>query len=460
MKTIKKLFSAKKLSVDKVLINLLYVFVVLLPLTYYGAIEVGFTIKLSEIVMILAFAIWIGSKIARQDFTWKRTPLDIPLLGFWIIAGLSLTNAINLERGIAWWLWLSSYIFAAYYLIVNVIRDEKQVRGLLKTYILVAVLISIFALVQYFSNWLGVESIIRSTFSKSSSIGYPRPHATLLEPLYFGFYLLVPAIFTAVSFLSRKQLFFRLRTECTLLWFFATILVTTLSRGAVIAFGGALTILILGYLGLRFFNPRSFLKVFAPLWSRFALFLVTMVLAFPTFLALNSAGLYLEQIFGTPRSPKRISLEDRTSSGTPRYIAWVKAWNVFKGNPVLGVGFGNYGPHQIGISEGISGPGNGFAIVNNEPLEVAAETGIFGLLSYLGFNAVFTWRMILGIRDSIRKRIYTWTPIFAGFLIAFLAMSAQFLTFSTIQIGSFWFVLGLGVALRQIFLSEKYRIND
>jgi putative inorganic carbon (HCO3(-)) transporter len=424
----------------------LYVFVVLLPLTYYGAIEVGFTIKLSEIVMISAFVIWIGSKIARRDFTWRRTPLDVPLLGFWVVAGLSLTNAINLERGIAWWLWLSSYIFAAYYLIVNVVRDEKQVRGLLKTYVLVAVLVSAFALIQYFANWLGVESIIRPIFSKSSSIGYPRPHATLLEPLYFGFYLLVPAIFTAVSFLSRKQLFFKLRTEGALLWLSATILVATLSRGAVIAFGGALTILILGYLGLRFLNPQSFLKVFAPLWKRFALFLVIIFLAFPTFLALNGIGLYLEQTFGTPRSPKRISLEDRTSSGTPRYIAWVKAWNILKDNPFLGVGFGNYGPQQIGISEGISGPGNGFAIVNNEPLEVAAETGIFGLLSYLGFNAVFAWRMILGIRDSIRRKLYTRAPVFAGFLIAFLAMSAQFLTFSTIQIGSFWFVLGLGTA--------------
>lgn len=439
-------------SIDTVLVNLLYLFVVLLPLTYYGTIEVGFTVKLSEIVMVIAFALWAGSKIVRRDFTWKRTLLDLPLLGFWVIAGLSLINAIDLERGVAWWLWLSFYIFGVYYLIANVINDQKRVRGLLRTYVLVAVVVSLFALVQYFLNWLGVEFIIRHIFSKSYGLGYPRPHATLLEPLYFGFYLLVPSIFVAVSFLSRKQIFFRLRTEGFLLWFFSTVLISTLSRGAIVAFVGAFVVLILGYLGVGLFDQKDFSEFFASLWPRFALFLMAVVLAFPAFWGMNEIGLFLERISSTPHAHGRVELEDRVSPDTPRYGEWKNALRVFEKNLILGIGFGNYGPTKIGATRGITGGlGKEFVIVNNEPLEVAAETGGLGLLFYLCFNAVFAWRMFWGIRESIRKKLYDWTPIFIGFLVSFLAMSAQFLTFSTIQIGSFWFILGAGAVWLALF---------
>ena len=442
----------KNFSLNKVLVFLTYLFVVFLPLTYYGTIEVGFTIKIYEVIGTLGFGLLIFDKIRRRDFSWRKTPLDIPLLGFWAVAALSLTQAINLERGIAWWLWLSFYVFGVYYLIVNVVKDKKHVLGLLKTYMFVAAVVSGFALVQFFLDWAGLESLIRPGYSKFGSLAVPRPHTTFKEPLLFGHYLLAPTLFVAASFLSKKGLFFKTWVEGTLLLVFTVVTITTLSRGSVVALAGGLVFLVLGYLGFRVFNPRKFKNIFAPLWPRFLTFLAICGLAFPLFLGMNKVGLWLEYVSQTSneviedKRDRAVAETNRLGLGSPRWREWGRAWRMFRENPVLGVGWGNYGPAQLGVAETITGPGKGFAIVNNEPLEVAAETGVLGLIFYLGFNAVFAWVVARAILQSAKRELYVWTPIFVGFLISFLAMSAQFLTFSTIQIGHFWFVLGLGAA--------------
>lgn len=132
---------------------------------------------------------------------------------------------------------------------------------------------------------------------------------------------------------------------------------------------------------------------------------------------------------------------------------------MFKENPLLGVGWGNFTSARYGIASGITGPPDseqGFGIVNSEPLEVAVEAGILGLIFYFGYNAVFIWLMLAAILRSVKKQLYGWLPLFAGFLLSFLAMSAQFLTFSTIQIGNYWLILGLGaVAYRVAFAAAK-----
>jgi len=444
----------RNLTLDRVLVAILYVMVILLPLTYYGTIEVGFTVKLYEVVGALGFALLVVDRIRKRELRWRKTPLDIPLLGFWLVAALSLTQAVDLERGIAWWLWLSFYIFGFYYLIVNVVHEERHIHGLLKTYLVVAAVISAFALTQFFLDWAGLPSLIRPAYSKFGSLAVPRPNATFLEPLYFGFYLLPPSVFLSVSFLSKKSVFFKVKTEASLLLLYLTAMAATLSRGSIIALIGSLVILVALYLGFYILNKRKFDHTFTPLWPRFVVVLIAVI---PIFFGITWIGLGLERVFHSTdadilkKREEAKAEESRLSLNDPRYKEWGNALKMFKNHPVLGVGLGNFGPTKTGVSRGISGAGKGFAIVNNEPLEVATETGSLGLLAYLGFNVVFVWQMVLGIWKSIKTRLYSQVPLFAGFLLSFLAMSAQFLTLSTIQIGSFWFILGMGAAWVALF---------
>lgn len=457
-----KLKKLKTISIEELLIGLVYLLVALLPLTYRGTIEVGFTIKLSEIAAITAFSLWFLVRIKKRDFSWKRTPLDIPLLGFLVVTALSLTQAINLERGIAWWLWLASHIFGICYLVVNVIKEEKHIRGLLKTYVIVAAVIVLFSIYQFFADYMDLTfTWIRPTYSKFGSLAYPRPHATLKEPLLLGSYLLLPTIFLAVSFLSKKTLFFRRWVEGGWLLLFITVVISTLSRGAMVALGGALALLTLGYLALRIFRAKEFKEIFAPLRLQFLAFAVIVALSFPLFWGMTKVGLYLEEIGQTSseeiedKRVRAVAETSRLSLGDPRWREWKNAWQMFKENPILGVGWENFGSAKVMVSEGITetplpgGLGDGFAIVNNQLLEVAVESGVLGLLAYLGFSAVFAWQMVLGMWRSVKQKLYAWVPVFAGFLLTFLAMSAQFMTFSTIQIAHFWLVLGLGIAALQ-----------
>ena len=372
----------KIFSLNNVLIPLTYLFVILLPLTYYGTIEVGFTIKLHEIVAVIAFSLWFLVRVKRRDFSWKRTPLDIPLLGFLVVTALSLTQAINLERGIAWWLWLAFYIFGVYYLIINIVKEERHIKGLLKAYIAIAAIVSAFAVIQFFLDWIGLESLIRPGFSKYGSLAVPRPHATFKEPLLFGHYLLAPSLFAASSFLSKKSLFFKSWVEGALLLVFTVVTITTLSRGAVVSLAGGLAILALAYLGFRAFGGSVFREVLAPVWPRFFAFLLVVGLAFPVFLGITRVGLYFENVFQASneviedKRERAVAETSRLGLGDPRWREWRRALEVFKENPILGVGWGNYGSTETGETSGIAGSGKSFAIVNNEPLEVAVETGI------------------------------------------------------------------------------------
>lgn len=448
----------KNLSVDDFLIGLLYLFVALLPLTFLGTIEVGFTIKLSEVVAFITFSLWILIKLKRRDFSFQRTPLDIFLIGFLIVTALSLTQAVNLERGIAWWLWLAFYVFAVYYLIVNLVTKESVLRNLLRVYVLTATAVALFGLYQFFGDYLTLPyTFLQSGYSKFMSLGYPRPHATLKEPLLLGHYLLAPIIFLALSFLSKKTLFFKPWIEGILILLFTSLTIATLSRGATVALSGALVLLALGYLGFRILRGREFGEIFAPVKRRFWILVIIFALSFPTFLGMTKLGLYLEEVWQRStevideKRVEEVAEEDRLSVEDPRYVHWGTAWEMFKKNPVLGVGWGNFGPVLRGTYEGITGLGGDFPIVNNEPLEVAVESGIFGLIFYLGFSAVFALSMLSAIWQSVKRRLYAWTPVFAGFLLTFLALSAQFLTFSTIQIAHFWLVLGLGISSLVVF---------
>jgi len=454
----------KNLSTDRILIGLVYLFVALLPLTYRGTIEVGFTIKLSEIVALVGFSLWIILRLKRKDFSWRRTPLDISLIGFLVVTALSLSGAINLERGIAWWIWLSFYIFAVYYLIVNVVKEEKHVRGLLKVYIVTAAVVAFFSIYQLFAEYMGFQfTLLNTCCSKSAAFPYPQVHATLKEPLLFSHYLLTPTIFLSVSFLSKKTLFFKTWVEGSLLLLFTTVILSTVSRGGIISLGGALLLLILGYLGLAALNKELFKKVFASAWPRLAVFIVTVTLSLPIFWGMTQLGVYLERVYSggfvysrvySLPQLARLSLESRT-----RLSTFKQGWQLFREKPILGVGWGNFGPTTAGEARGIVGSPEEFNIVNNLPLEIATESGIFGLIFYLWFSVTFVWQIIVGMFQAIQHKFHSWVLLFSGFLLSFLAMSAQFLTFSTIQIGHYWFTLGLGISALLIFkmglISEK-----
>jgi O-antigen ligase len=125
--------------------------------------------------------------------------------------------------------------------------------------------------------------------------------------------------------------------------------------------------------------------------------------------------------------------------GDERSQARMQAWHLFLDHPILGVGPGNFGP-QIQNNQGAGG----WAIVNNETLELMAETGIVGFILFLAYLATLVIQALRRLFDGADAETKLWL---AG-LLAFLGgIIIQYQTFSTLYIMHFWTALGILMGL-------------
>jgi O-antigen ligase len=118
-----------------------------------------------------------------------------------------------------------------------------------------------------------------------------------------------------------------------------------------------------------------------------------------------------------------------------------QAWDIIKQNP-FGVGPGNFGPAVA--THPLVEPYGGWLIVNNIYLEVWAEEGSIGLLGFLAL-CVYVFLAVLrtywGEKDLFRKSLL----LAVG--AAFVAILAQYMTFSILYIMHIWFCIGLALTL-------------
>ena len=124
---------------------------------------------------------------------------------------------------------------------------------------------------------------------------------------------------------------------------------------------------------------------------------------------------------------------------------WEAAWKVFAAHPALGVGPANfcffYNSYKPASGRYVFFP----AVVNNQYLEILAETGIAGMIVFLGF--VFSFLKLAGY--SIKRRNIEASSI--AFSLA--AAAIQLNTFSGLTWNYLWVMLGL---LAASFKLQKY----
>ena len=126
------------------------------------------------------------------------------------------------------------------------------------------------------------------------------------------------------------------------------------------------------------------------------------------------------------------------------------AYQAFLHHPILGIGLGNYGPYTQGYI-GYT-PVGGWNIVNNEYLELMAETGVVGTGAFMLIILILIGRSfwaVIKANDEFLKL----TMI--GFLVAFVGILAQYASFSTLYIIHIWVLMGLMVATQNIILIKE-----
>ncbi|MBU1118274.1 O-antigen ligase family protein [Patescibacteria group bacterium] len=416
----------------------------LLPFERIGSFELGgITVRPSQLVGLLVLVSWILLRLTRKQKTDVKNP-TIPFLALFLgISLISLISAVNLGRGLTVFLF-EFFVIILSIIIPTLITDKKALKRVITALLISCALVSFFGMYQFLGDMAGVPSELtglREHYTKAV-FGFPRVQSTALEPLYFGNYLLLPIALLIAFFVRRKDLVSKKMRGVLSSPIFVIVVLTiacinvllTVSRGA--------------YIGLAVVLLLSFIVFFR--------YFISPKKIIPIVVVALIAGFALVQFIGiNERDGLETFVEHTTnvSSGAgieERFTTYYDALDMANRHPLIGVGVGNFGPSIA--QNPYQTPDDGWLIVNNIYLEIMAERGIFAL-------GVFACLIILLIVRSIKALkeegdLFTKT-VLLGFLIAFIAILVQYLTFSILYIMHVWFVIGMLVALQNMLLADK-----
>lgn len=406
-----------------------------LPFERIGAIESSAgTIKPSQILAALTIVCWLAGVAWKRQKHFRPNPITVPLLVFLAVCIASLTQSQNVQYS-AQVIALTAFTLLAGWIVPHIVTTRKALRMVVIVLLAAAAIVGAFGLFQFFGDLAGLPTSLtglRELYTKEV-FGFPRIQSTALEPLYFGNYLLIP-IGLLFAYLLERRARIPLWALWPLLGLCSVNLVLTVSRGAYLAAAVevALVLLVMWCLVL---TPRILiplvLGVAAVAW------VAARSLSAGDALQLNTDTFlsHVQNVFYGASYDERVATIEQ-------------ARTAFWQSPIIGIGAGGFGPYAA--SSPLVKPRDGWKIVNNESMELLAETGILGLLS------IVTALVLLALRSVKAFLRVREDPFFAATLIgltaALFGIVIQYQTFSTLYIMHVWFLVGLLVAVQNLIL--------
>lgn len=388
----------------------------------------GFTLKISYLFGVLAIMVALADFFKNRKI--KFDLIDKLAFCFPAYALLSVIWSIDPKRTL-----IISFLYLFVFLLLIVIKhfsDLKKKEIYLNLLLSVGVLLSIFAIWQFFSNSFGIFdqfSFLRDEYKKGV-FPFPRVQATFLEPLFFANFLLIPIL------IAVKKAFEKPADKLISFFLFLTLVafILTLSRGAYLA-------LVVSF--LAFSSPM--ILIFRHKFSKFIPILLTTVVAviFSYSLIYFSTGQsgvnsYVSQATKTTDVDNPSAVSDLDYLRTRNYTVEV-AQNHIKQN-FLGIGTGAFG--SLPEFKLLKDQGR-YQTVNNEYLEILVENGVVGFVLFL--------LLIISILVSVYRQILASKDFSSTmFLAIFLGWLVQYLTFSNLYLIYIWVFAGLMLAGRQI----------
>ncbi len=392
-------------------------------------------IRFDQIIIGISAVSFIISSLINKNFKIKKDATLLIVLALIIANILSLTNALNMTRSIEILLFtLITYII--YYAIPLNFFDTKYIKYIPNILFTVTIALSIFGLYQYFGNILNLPGSVlglRAPYVKNV-LGYPRIQATEVEPLYYGTYLIF-TITLAIGLLIFNKSKNILKKNDIYIALAALILgginlLLTYARGAWIGEAFAIFILFLVFL-INYKIKKNII---------YTILIAIVVISIGIF------GLY--KLNKLPNFANKIIARATNLQSVDRTYLDNNALQAFSSNPIFGIGIGGFGPYMA-INPFITPPQNfgqiegyGWAIVNNEYLEILAETGIVGFvlfifLIYKIFSNFIKAYKVKNNENSLEK------ILLVSSFAALCGILLQYLTFSTLYILQIWMVIVL-----------------
>ncbi|MDH5661361.1 MAG: O-antigen ligase family protein [Elusimicrobiota bacterium] len=421
---------------EKVITAGLIVLFFLLPLVFQPFLSDPFALPKATVLRIMVLfilAVWLTKVLREGKIRWQRTPLNLPIIMFLLICGLSTLFSVS-PRLSLWGMhgfyfegFLSFLCYGiVYFIAANYVTDKRKI---LKTLLIASVIVSVYALVQAsgitFFVWRGTQP-------------YPRVWSTLGNPNFLGPYLImvipIYLVFLMRAETVRKKLLYSLFTLISVL-----ALIFTYSRAAWLGMA-------VGLIVFAFMVNKKQLKANSFFLMGIMVSSIILVSIYPR--------LYLrpEERTATmkPIVERAVSTVDFKEPGiTARLSAWETTIKMTLKRPILG-----FGLDTLGMSfrrfmskdyEKLAGRFSTAGYAHNEFLQYGTTIGLVGLGAYLFLLFVF-FRILIKVSRGKDKNL-----LVSGLCASCVALlvNNQF-SFSTIVPATLlWFFFGLGVSLSE-----------
>lgn len=397
----------------------------------------GVDIKINTILGFLTLFAWIlALAFNSKKYKVSQNALAIPLVLFIFAMLLSLTHAVDLPRALQVLIFIL-FTMALGVLTINMVNTKESLKKTLLVLFASSLLVGIFGLFQFGGDVVGLPAsltLLKKGYG-SEVFGFPRIQAFSMEPLYFANFLLIP-IGVALALFFNKVYIIKRWWLIVLIVILLLNFVLTVSRGGYLGLVG--TFLIIGIL--------LFKRVFT--WKNVLIgALAIFTVGFGVNYALSKGeARAIGEFIG------HVQIKDFTEgeSVEGRIRTFRHALNAWRESPIFGQGIGNYGPWTKHYPSAT--PEKGWDIVNNEFIEIMAETGLVGIITF-GIFILF-----LIIRTFIAYKYATdqfYKAVLVGLLAAVVGILIQYNFMSTLYIIHVWVAIGLLIAVQNIILKTK-----
>ena len=393
----------------------LFLFTVILyarPSEFYPS---ALTNSIAFIVGIITLGVFVPSQIMSEG-TLTARPREVNLVLLFCLTGLlSIPLAIN--PGEAWATFSDTFIrcIVIFVVLVNAVRTELRLKGLLYLAIFVSCWLSLGAINDYRLGLLTTEGyrvsgVGSGIFGNSNDMAM---HLVTIMPIAIALSFATRGVVRKILFAASAALMM-------------AAIVLTYSRGAFIG-----SLVMLGFLAWKL-GRRHRLAV---------LVLGTVVIVAFLALAPGNYSVRILSIF--------IPGLDPNGSSSARQGELFRSLNVTLHNPLLGIGMGNYATEMS--ERGL--------VTHNAYTQVAAEMGIFALALYTMFVASPFRKLGQIVRETFNARSdshYYYLAVglqasLLGYMVSTFFLSVAYLWYA-------YYLVAYAVCLRRMYESETGKV--
>jgi O-antigen ligase len=356
-----------------------------------------------------------------------RIALFSPLLNFCVLLFIIAILISIIFSGFTNWTLFELYLFIPNILIFYVAGKLKseQKRELISIIFFAATLVSVYAIYQYFIGFGHLFEYIKQTFSKICLPEFlvgRRVFATFVSPNIFASYI-VMMLFLGIGLLVSAY-----QKRKVAPWIYIYIFMMAISLLLTKSLGGILVFFITSIL----FLFCIYLYILPNLgFKKMALRIINTHAIIILFGFILMASLFIFH-----RMPQSFDIKNPNNSLIQRFYYWKASLSMFRDYPTTGVGWRKFGllyefykPLPANISH----------YSHNVFLQIMAETGIFGFLTFLWIVFIFLQRGLRIIKNNDEQQGLNIGLFCSG--CAFLLHNLIDLSFYFGQVSFFWWII-------------------